>query len=153
MGKYRLQDIETREVKQIRDMSYEVANYLNEELLDEGSTTRWIKGLGGDEKRSKDVRSLHNLLRNLDTEGFNEYSIHTIERYLDYHAKEKAFQREKYHQVKEEYKQSVFDLDYDTRKAISKFITMQCGHSFQAGLQLGMTSHYLQDAIEEDDAM
>ena len=29
------------------------------------------------------IKTLHHILRNLDTEGFNEHSLHVIERYLD----------------------------------------------------------------------
>ena len=47
--------------------------------LDEGQ--EWKAGLDGGQ--GNPIKTLHHILRNLDTEGFNEHSLHVIERYLD----------------------------------------------------------------------
>ena len=80
------------------------------------------RGWTGDEEIR--FKTLHRVLRNLGTEGFNENSMHVIERYLDRETREQARRREGYNRAKEEFRTVMRGLSLDKRQAIHAFLNM-----------------------------
>ena len=136
MPLYRLVDADTEDVLKIRRMSHETARHLNEGMED---GREWRRGLSDEKVRP--VRSLHDVLRGLDTEGFNSHSINVIERYLDQEASELSEGRRRYHSVKERFRNGMKTVSPEQKQTIHAFISLQCSHSFRAGLRLGITEH------------
>ena len=149
MPNYRLVDKTTNKVLLIRKMSPEVAEYKNDELAEEG-LTQWLPGLG--DSNTRQIRSLHQVLRSLDTEGFNEHSLHVIENYLDQEAKDKTHAVARYDVKKAEFVEVMRGLlDDRDRQAVNAFIAAQAALSFGAGIRLGLTGHLAGEAIEDGD--
>lgn len=146
MPLYRLVNEDTEEVLKIRRMSHETARHLSEGV-EEGR--EWRRGLSDEKVRP--VRSLHQVLRGLDTEGFNSHSINVIERYLDQEASELSEGRRRYHSVRDRFRNVMKTVSPEQKQAIHAFISLQCSHSFRAGLRLGITEHIVAAELEEEE--
>ena len=134
MPLYRLVDTDTEEVLKIRRMSHEAARHLNESVTE---SRQWIRGLSDD--GVKPIKSLHQVLRSLDTEGFSDRSINIIEQYLDFEAKRRVGQREHFHRAKDNFRKVMREMSEADKRAVHAFIRTICGHSFHAGIQLGIS--------------
>ena len=104
------------------------------------------RGWTGDEEIR--FKTQHRVLRNLGTEGFNENSMHVIERYLDRETREQARRREGYNRAKEEFRTVMRGLSLDKRQAIHAFLNMSCAHSFHAGIRLGLSGHRSKEELD-----
>ena len=144
MPYYHLRD-EQGEIKALRQMDHEVAHLLNKELTD-GS--KWYRGLA--EPNKKSVKSLVQILRGLDTEGFNEHSTNVIDSWLDNVHKDTAKRSKKFKSIKKAYIESTKHLPPKDRQAIGAFIGAEAGRSFYAGLMLGLSGRVVNDYLEEE---
>lgn len=148
MSLHTLVDKATGKVLSVRDMSPEVAEYLNDEIsvTEHAGKREWQRGLGG--RKQRQVKSLHHIARTLDTEGFSEYTLHTIEDFLKQEVKDKASRMAQYQETKAQFVEVVRNMHEDDRKAISKFITAQASISFNAGMRIGLTGHHASEILE-----
>ena len=153
MPYYRLVNRETGESVALRRMSHDAANLLNAEL---GDDQQWKRGLDAEGTSSPPIGTLHQITRSLDTEGFNQHSLQVIERFLDRHSYILAKHRQAFRRLKERFSAFMGPCQESDRQMVGRFIAAQCGHSFEAGLRLGITGSLMDvgDAndSEEDDA-
>lgn len=146
MPNYRLVRLDTDEVLKVRHMDYQVAEVLNEQL-EEGY--RWFQGLAHwPEARPKSLAS--RLLRNLNLEGFNEYSMNTIERFLDSEHTEMNKRRERYIACKERFAGIMRELPEEHRRVVGAFMSFLNSDAFEAGLRLGMAGRLHREVFDKD---
>ena len=145
MPYYHLKD-EQGNIKALRKMDHEIADIMNNELTD-GS--KWFRGLGDDSV--KNVRSATQILRGLNTEGFNEHSMNVVNNWIATIHKDNVKRMERYKKIKDEYRASVKNLSSKDRQAIGKFLGAETGRSFYAGIMLGLSGRVVNDYFEEDE--
>lgn len=145
MAWYSLMDGDSGRVVNVRRMDHDVARLLNNDLQD-GS--RWVAGL--DPKRHDHFRTLEPLLRSLDLEGFDGYSINVVESWLDQQLKSRAAARDQYHDTRRKFSAFMHNQPRAMRKLVGDFIRMQCGHNFEAGLRLGLTGQLAKNIIDKE---
>ena len=146
MPYFRLADNETGDVKEVRRMDKSVASKLNE-TAENGH--RWRMGLEVNGSPNP-IRSITQLTRLLDTEGFGEWHLNAIQRHLDYEANAAVRQRDQFDKLRERFKEVCAPLPEADRKVIGKFIAKQHGHAFTTGLRLGLTGGIAADALEHE---
>ena len=128
----RLVDTDTDGVLKIRRMSHEAVRHLNENVT-EGR--QWIQGLS--DSGGQPLKSLHHVLRSLDTDGFSDWSINIIEQYLEFEAKQRVGHREHFHRAKDNLRKVMREMSEADRQAVHAFIRTVCGQSFHAGNTAG----------------
>ena len=148
MPHYRLVDQETGESVALRRMSHDAANLLNAEL---GDDQQWKRGLQHEKTSSPPIGTLHQITRSLDTEGFNQHSLQVIERFLNHHSFILAKHRQAFRRLKKRFAAFMRPCPENERQMVGRFIAAQCGHSFEAGLRLGMTG-CLMDVDDANDS-
>lgn len=134
---HRLVDQETGKTLQVRRVNRDVARLWNKEL--DPSKRQWEFGL--DRKARSPVGSLSQILRNLDTEGFDDHSIHTIESWMRRHASENAKNAEQYEKLRSAFAGVMRTLSRKDRKTVGRFMTKQSRNSFDAGLRAGLAAY------------
>ena len=149
MPYYRLVDQETLKPVSVRRMSHEVAALLNSEL---GNDQQWKRGMEDEGSSDSAVGTLNKITRSLDTEGFSQHSLQVIERFLNHHSFILEKKRRTFRQLKKRFAEFMRHCPENDRRMVGRFIAAQCGHSFEAGLRLGLTGR-LMDVGDPDDGV
>ena len=145
MPMYRLTDDNDLEVHAVRRISHQVANSLTEAR---GDGLVWKQGL--DPSHQKPVRSLHQIVRSLDTEGFDEHAMNVVNRFMHHRVNHIKRSQDHYEKARKLFAEFMSQHTVEDRKVVGRFMSAQCGRSFEAGLRLGMTGHYAEHALSED---
>ena len=152
MPYYRLVDQFSRKSVSVRRMSHEVAALLNTQLGELGDDQQWKRGLEDEGPSDSPVGTLNKITRSLDTEGFNQHSLQVIERFLNHHSFILEKKRRTFRQLKKRFAEFMRHCPENDRRMVGRFIAAQCGHSFEAGLRLGLTGR-LMDVGDPDDGV
>ena len=141
MPYYRLIDQTDKTVLDIKFMDSDVANILNQQRTD---NKKWIKGLARKSKKNP-VGSLNRILRTLGTEDFDEYSVNTVNQWLERDKNKKIKKQEEFEKIQNLFSEFMSTQTLKNHKLVDKFIALQTGNTFEAGLRLGLAGRLLND--------
>ena len=138
MSLYQLKNKKSGGVLKIRRMTMDVAAALNTELALNDTNLVWIKGISKAGEKSP-ARSLVCILRDLDTEGFNEHSANLIRRWYATNARKKAERVEEHKSNYAQFKAFMHKQNAADRKIVGKFLAAQAVETFEAGVAVGLS--------------
>lgn len=133
-------------VSEVKFMDSEVAILLNKKRND---NKKWIRGLS---RKSTDnpVGSLTRVLRELGTESFNQHSIQTINRWFEHDKNKKIKSQKEFKKTRNLFAEFMSCQSPENRKLVGKFIALQAGNTFKAGLRLGLAGRMTIDELDDD---
>ncbi len=147
MPYFQLIDPIDNSVSEVKFMDFEVANLLNKNRTD---NKKWIRGLAL-QSQNNSVGSLTRVLRELGTENFNQYSVQTINRWLEREKNKKIKAQNEFKKVRDLFAEFMSQQSPKNRKLVGKFISLQAGNTFKAGLRLGLAGRLTVDELDDDE--
>ena len=150
MALYRLENTETGEVKRLQQLDRDSVKLMKVE-----PPWVWKKGLPKSVGKPA-VGSLTHVLRLMDCEGFTDHTLNQIQKFTLRDEKQTAARSAARLETKRKFSELMREQSLDHRKTVTKFITTQCGMSFQAGIKVGLSaglvSSWWEDSCLESDA-
>ena len=144
MPYYQLVDTVDGTVSEVKHMDYDVANILNQQRTD---NKRWFKGLAHKSKKNP-VGTLNRVLRTLGTQGFDEYSINTINQWLQRDTNKRIKKQKEVNKINDLFSEFMSQQTLENRKLVGKFISLQAGNTFEAGLRLGLSERISNNSLK-----